>query len=211
MIDKQSEFYKLGMALATPDNVELPENDIYNAKHIELQRKFASALAAFMNLTPEVKNTPAHMHLCKIATTKDEDWNDSCEDTLLKCLEVIERDQISPEQFGKFASAAEIAVRAGITPALLAVRMAGLGIPLVGALGGGVSWLAEKEISEDDYKTEKLKAQMEEYRRMSRNIEKELREYYGYKTPEELEEEKAIRDNMEALAEKENSEQPSSE
>ena len=110
------------------------------------------------------------------------------------------------EQFGKFASAAELGIRAGITPAAVALRMAGTGIPLMGALGGGMSWLVEKELDEDDYKTELLKAQMEEYKRLARNIEKELRNTYNYKTPEELEEEKAIKSNMEALAEKEISE-----
>lgn len=204
MINKQSNFFKLGANLLSPDcdinNLSFSDN------HISLQKKFAAALAAFMNLTPETKNTPAHMHLCKIASIEDKYWNDFCEDTLLHCVKVLEQQNISPEQFGKFASAAELGIRAGITPAAVALRMAGMGIPLMGALGGGMSWLVEKELDEDDYKTELLKAQMEEYKRLARNIEKELRNTYNYKTPEELEEEKAIKSNMEALAEKERSE-----
>lgn len=204
MIDKQSNFYKLGANLVSPDcNIN---NLAFSVNHINLQKKFAAALAAFMNLTPETKNTPAHMHLCKIASIEDKDWNDFCEDTLLHCVKVLEKQNISPEQFGKFASAAELGIRAGMMPAAVALRMAGMGIPLMGALGGGMSWLVEKELDEDDYKTERLKAQMEEYKRLARNIEKELRNTYNYKTPEELEEEKAIKANVEALAEKEESE-----
>ena len=205
MIDTQSNFYKLGSFLACPnEDLTALENAVNDKSHISLQKKLASVLSSLLSSFEETKNSPAQFHLAKVASTKFEVWNDFCEDTILNCTDVLQRNSISPKQFAKYAAnIPHMALTAASTPAMVGLRMAGLGIPLVGALGGGLTWLAEKELSEDDYKTELLKSQMKEYRRLALSIEKELKDIYGYESPEEKEERKTLEDNAKALAKSE--------
>ena len=202
-IDTENPFYKLGSALVEADFEPLDlENAIYDEEHIDLQRKYASALAHILDLNEDTAGSPCKFHLIKIAKTEPKDWNDACEDTLMHCTNTLQSLDITPEKFAKIAGMSELALRTGTMPLALLSRASGLGLPLLGALGGGASWLIEKELAEDDVATETLKQQSKEYKYLAHELEKQLRAIYGYKSPAEIEEEKAKQDNLKALIEK---------
>lgn len=85
----------------------------------------------------------------------------------------------------KQANAAVLGSAAAL-PLSALMRTTGVSIPMLGALGGGLSWIAEKELLEDNDKVELLKNQIKQYKQLAFDLEKHLRKEYGYKTKEEI-------------------------
>ena len=187
MYNKNNSFFKLGKTLILGTNTDAFENAIYDEAHVGFQQKYAAILSNILNSVPETKGSESSFLLKKVASTSFENWNDTCENILDCCTKILIEQNISKNTFAKYASFAEIGLKAGTLPLAIASRAGGMGLPLLGAVGGGLSWLAEKELTEDDVKSEILKAQIKEYRALAATIEKQLREQYGYKTLEELE------------------------
>lgn len=186
-----SEFYKLGKIIGVTaasgdvlmnspeEQLSTLENLIYNKEHVDNQKKFASIIVSIFDSFGR-KTHPAYSHLKKIAAESPDNWNDHCEEVLDECIQVLSDNNIDSKAFSKIASAAELALRAGSIPASIGLQTAGMLIPAAGALGGGLSWIAEKELSEDDVKTELIKAKIKEYQRLTAEIEKKLAHRYNY-------------------------------
>lgn len=69
----------------------------------------------------------------------------------------------------------------GFSNLVLGSGKVGLGLAgLLGAAGGGVTWLANRHIHEDVQEVEELNAQMIEYENNARRIEKILKNKYNY-------------------------------
>lgn len=190
--NNNSTFYKLGKIIGVTaqsgdvlnnspeEQIQHLENIIYDKEHVDYQKKFASIVVSIMDSFGN-PTSPAYLHLKKIAAESYANWNDHCEEVIDTCISALKSNNVDSKEFSKVASAAELALRAGSIPASIGLQTAGMLIPAAGALGGGLSWIAEKELSEDDVNTEILKAKIKEYQRLSAEIEKRLVDRYNYK------------------------------
>lgn len=197
MKDKDNTFFKLGKTLgitSTTNSItdkELSSVETYldniefDTNHIENCKKFASILESVIS-TFNSDKSPVCFHLKKIASEDSNNWNSHCEEVIDTCVNALEKNNVDKFTFSKMAAVAETVARLGTMPIRAGAGIAGMGIPLMGALGGGLSWIAEKELSEDDLDTEILKAKIREYQRLSAEIDKEVKRRYQYKLEEEL-------------------------
>lgn len=191
-MNNNNYFYKLGTIIGITSmsgdikNPEFQINELehntYNDKHIEMQKKFASILVSIFDAFSPENKSAAYCHIRKIASEDNVNWNVHCDEVLENCVDVLQENNIDSKEFSKIASAAEIALRTGMLPLSLGIQSAGMLIPATGALGGSLSWLAEKELTEDDAKTEVLKAKIREYQRLTAELERRLIDKYGYKS-----------------------------
>ena len=175
-IHKNNSFFKLGAAVSLlsenkdidPDSaIKSVENSIYSNNHINIYKKFASIFKDIINNFSTDENKIKHIyHLNKIASIKNEDWNEHCEELVDNCIK---------------RAAAVLPLRALSIPIGLSGDLASRAAPVAGILGGGLSWVAEKELAEDDIKTEIIKSRIRQYQKLSAELDKEIEALYSDK------------------------------
>lgn len=156
------------------------ENAIYDEQQIKIAKAFVSITSSILSAFSDEPNSPVIHHLNKIASEDVSMWNDHCEDVLDNCMQFFQENNISKEEFAKTAGIAELALRSAMFPAAYGSNLAAAAVPISGAAIGGLSYLAEKEINEDNVNNEILKAKIKEWQRLSAELNKELKERYGY-------------------------------
>ncbi len=185
--NKNNFFFKLGSALATASvdptldpNYILKQKEValYDSNHINAYKKLASICSSLINNYSEDGNKEKHVyHLNKIASLNAEEWNDHCDDVLNNCWKKI----------AAAAAFKPLLIKSLGVPLGLGSSAAGSSIPITGVLGGGLSWMAEKELAEDDLKTEMIKNNIREYQKLTAELDAEIEKYYRNKKDKESE------------------------
>lgn len=156
------------------------ENAIYDEQQIKIAKSLASIVSSVLQVFSKDPSSPAIQHLNKIASEDKELWNDHCEEVIDVCTRFLQENNISTKEFAKTAGIAEVALRGAMFPAAMGTNILAGALPISGAALGGTSYLIEKELNEDNKDNEILKAKIREWQRLSAELNKELKEIYGY-------------------------------